>query len=350
MVDPKDPCASSDRDGDGFGTDDACPQKDCDDSNIGVRPGAPEACNALDDDCDQEVDEELGEGSCGAGPCRRTAPFCENGRPSVCTPAAGSPEICNGQDDDCDGTPDDGLSGESCGVGACARSSTCENGSFTPCTPGPPAGESCNRVDDDCDGVLDNGFRAAVDNGTYTTLAMFHSSCDGSGERMGPSCNAAMHRYCAQRGCSTSGFGPLENSGDIAIVGCVTADPAIDVPYAELATHHPPCDGTNQRIGPDCNAAIHRYCASKGYASGYGPVEGGSSSALIVCLSTAQATVVGTTYTVLMTHHDGCTAGTRIGPACNAAINRFCASTGHTTGYGPVENFGDGATVTCVRP
>jgi hypothetical protein len=167
---------------------------------------------------------------------------------------------------------------------------------------------------------------------------------------MGPDCNAAINRWCASQGCATSGFGPLENSGDLAVLGCVAAEPGRDVAWSELAAKHGPCNGSDERIGPNCNAAIHRWCAANGYASGFGPVELGANAARIVCLASGAATVVGTTYSVLSQHHDGCTASTRIGPACNAAISRFCSASGFTTGYGPVENSGDTAVVTCVSP
>ncbi len=52
LVDPK----SADADGDGYADD-----VDCDDADIAVNPGASEACNAADDDCDADVDE----GACG---------------------------------------------------------------------------------------------------------------------------------------------------------------------------------------------------------------------------------------------------------------------------------------------
>jgi len=59
-----------DGDGDGFAADDATPvsacvapsashvtqRGDCDDTEMGVFPGASESCNAMDDDCDGEVD------------------------------------------------------------------------------------------------------------------------------------------------------------------------------------------------------------------------------------------------------------------------------------------------------
>jgi hypothetical protein len=343
-----DPCLDSDRDGDGFGTDPSCGQIDCDDRNPSIYPGGAEACNNLDDDCDGMRDEELGEGSCGRGACRRTAPFCVAGRPSACVPGTGSAETCNNVDDDCDGMTDEEIMGTTCGVGACARTAGCTMGMPEACVPGEPGTESCNRTDDDCDGTVDNGFRAEAVNSTYTELRMRHAGCDGSSQRLGSDCNAAMHRFCAQRGCTTSGFGPLENSGDTSFVGCVAAEPGRDVTYATLAQHHDVCDGTRERIGPNCNAAIHRYCNSQGFVSGFGPAEQGPSSALVICLRSGAATVVNTTYSVLVTHHGGCTQTSRIGSDCNAAINRFCVSQGFVTGYGPVENSGDVAVVTCV--
>ena len=58
---------------------------------------------------------------------------------------------------------------------------------------------------------------------------------------------------------------------------------------------------------------------------------------------------IDTTYTELGRSHAGCTRAARWGSDCNAAIHRYCTGRGFATGYGPVENNGDYAAVVCVR-
>jgi len=43
----------NDQDGDGYEA-----SEDCDDTNAAINPGAEEVCDALDNDCDEEIDEE----------------------------------------------------------------------------------------------------------------------------------------------------------------------------------------------------------------------------------------------------------------------------------------------------
>jgi len=75
----------------------------------GEMPIGGEACNGEDEDCDGEIDEDLGDFSCGIGACRRTVKACVAGTVSACIP--GAPEAqtdgCNGEDDDCDGAVDE---------------------------------------------------------------------------------------------------------------------------------------------------------------------------------------------------------------------------------------------------
>jgi hypothetical protein len=325
----------------------------CTGGGLGMCVPPVESCNGSDDDCDSLADDgfECRQGSsstctasCGTIGMRTCGATCAW---TACTPPA---ETCNGLDEDCDSVVDDGF--------ACARSTsgscttTCGSSGTRTCSASctwsacsAPA-ESCNGSDDDCDGLTDEGFRVAVVRASYATdLAAHHPPCNGTTQIMGPDCNAAIHRWCASRGCTNSGFGPDEHGGGGADVTCLSAN-VRNTTYTELSTHHGGCDGVAQRIGTDCNAAIHRYCASIGMTSGFGPVENSGDFADVTCVPYSVVVVTG--YSTLVTHHSGCNATTRIGPDCNAAIHRFCRAMGHESGWGPVENTGDTAVVTCV--
>jgi len=184
------------------GSYDAPQGGDCNDADPAVHPGAAEACNARDDDCDGATDEE-GASGCrdyyldadadGHGVewpaprclCAPDAPSgytavvgddCDDGRSGVYPGAA---EACDGLDNDCDGaTDEDGASGcrnyyfdaDADGHGVQTPAPRCL------CAPDAPSGytavvgddcddarpdvhpgaqEACNGRDDDCDGTRD---------------------------------------------------------------------------------------------------------------------------------------------------------------------------------------------------
>jgi hypothetical protein len=213
------------------------------------------------------------------------------------------------------------------------------------------AAETCNGADDDCDGVTDDGFRAVVQNTTYSSMYLRWGMCDGGTQLIGPECNATIHRFCwtATPSCATSGFGPVESAGDSVSVTCVIAPPAIDATFPALQAIHSGCDGFVQHAGPDCNAAINRYCRDRGYVSGFGPVENSYPTAWVVCVSSATAVYVNATYTTLSAYQWMCTGSyERWGLYCNSAIHNYCRALGHASGFGPVENSGDNADVICV--
>ncbi|MDF1566090.1 MAG: MopE-related protein [Deltaproteobacteria bacterium] len=146
-----------------------------------------EVCNALDDDCDGQTDEDatwadkgtvctVGQGICQASGTLR----CDTANPAgptVCsaTPGAAGVEVCNGLDDDCDGlTDEDALwtdKGAICtsGVGQCTTTGTrgCDPANpagptICSATPGAAGTEICNGLDDDCDGSTDEDAQWAT--------------------------------------------------------------------------------------------------------------------------------------------------------------------------------------------
>ncbi len=119
----------------------------------------PEICDGLDNDCDKQVDEELGVEACGLGVCLHTVQLCVQGQPQECDPMEGAkPEACDGLDNDCNGLVDDGLGSSSCGKGVCEHQvDLCADGVPQLCDPLEGAGvEICNGLDDDCNGVDDD--------------------------------------------------------------------------------------------------------------------------------------------------------------------------------------------------
>ncbi len=140
---------------------------DCDDSDSGVFPGAVELCDGADDDCDTLIDDGWdldADGVTSCGPDGDAALVADNDcDDGVATTYPGAPELCNGVDDDCDlsagpGEVDVDGDGEMICEGDCDDASPAVNTS---------AIEACNIIDDNCDGAVDEGFDVDVD--TVTT-------------------------------------------------------------------------------------------------------------------------------------------------------------------------------------
>jgi hypothetical protein len=102
-----------------------------------------EACNGLDDDGDDRIDEDVPLGDLcevvgGLGVCAGGRNICVDGA-LLCRPTQeSSPEVCDGLDNDCDGRINEDV------LNRCGD-----------CGEEPP--EVCNQLDDDCDGAVDEG-------------------------------------------------------------------------------------------------------------------------------------------------------------------------------------------------
>ena len=200
----------------GFVLDDT----DCDDAESTTNPGAPEYCDAVDNDCDGSIDEDdavdtstwfldgdgdgYGRASVSVQTCDAPSGYvgndtdCDDGASAI---NPGASEVCNGVDDDCDGDADDADSsldsttatswytdGDGDGYGAPASEVLqCDAPSGTiavggDCDDGtsavnPGASEVCNEIDDDCDGDVDDAD-STVDVSTGDT---FFEDDDGDG-------------------------------------------------------------------------------------------------------------------------------------------------------------------------
>ena len=187
---PDDLCV--DGDGDGWGIGPSCLGRDCDDTSGDVNPAADEACNGVDDDCDDEVDESIvGEGvDCETGflgVCGAGIRVCDDGLFECQARSTPVVEACNDLDDDCDGEIDEGDDGaplaEACydgpedtrGQGRCVDGvRTCARGDFSSCSGQVlPTDELCNGRDDNCD--------RAIDEATAVDAPVFYADDDGDG-------------------------------------------------------------------------------------------------------------------------------------------------------------------------
>ena len=164
---------------------------DCDDTLAAVFPGAAETCNGVDDDCDGVVDEDVpGCGSadcrdddrdgwavCGDGcapPVGVACGDCDDGDPLR---HPGAVEACNGRDENCDGVADDGLprttwfaDGDGDGAGRdTATETTCDGAApagyaaeggdcdDADASVYPGAMETCDGIDNDCASATADG-------------------------------------------------------------------------------------------------------------------------------------------------------------------------------------------------
>ena len=161
-------CVDDDADGDGFSSD------DCDDADPAVHPGATEACDLIDSDCDGSLlDDEPDLDGDGLPDCADTdadgdghtilGGDCDDADPAR---HPGSTEACDAVDSDCNGSIVDSFSDlDADGTPDCIdpdvdgdgtpAASDCDDESAV-VYPGAP--ELCDPTDSDCDGSLVDEF------------------------------------------------------------------------------------------------------------------------------------------------------------------------------------------------
>ena len=276
--------SESDNDNDGWTQEEG----DCDDLDPDVHPSATEACNGIDDDCDQAVDEGFDGDSdgytvCGAdGEPGTEDDDCDDADDAI---HPGQDEVeCDGEDNDCDEATPDGPDGDGDGANVCMDCDdtdpdlnlddadgdgvdTCtgdcddtdetlngnddDGDTYTTCDGDcdddngdvwPGAEEICDGLDDDCDGAVPDdevdgdgdGHLACAecddaDAGTYPGAPEL---CDG----LDNDCDGAVP------GDEVDGDG----DGFLACAECDDADATAYPGAAEL------CDGVDN----DCDGAV----------------------------------------------------------------------------------------------
>ena len=223
-----------DADGDGYGTDatpaTACDQPsgfeavpgDCDDGDGDIHPDATEVCNAIEDDCDELVDDDDGDLDSSTGTewfadtdadghgdpdasvqlCTQPSGYaadaddCDDGDAAV---SPGGEELCDGIDNDCDGDTDeddatdvttwyadadgDGYGDPDVTTATCDQPSGYEDDAEdcddADADANPAEDEICDEIDNDCDGLVDDAD-TNLDTST-ATIWYLDSDDDGFG-------------------------------------------------------------------------------------------------------------------------------------------------------------------------
>ena len=246
----------ADADGDGFGNPSASQSScvtlagyvtnntDCNDASSLIKPTAIEICNAVDDNCNGQINEGLvfvnyyldsDFDGYGAGTAQSSCiPLgnsyvtnnldCNNANAAI---RPGATETCNGIDDNCNTLIDEGLTfvnyyidtdGDGYGAGPATNSCTPIIGNYVTnnldCNNAiaairPGATETCNGIDDNCNTLIDDGI----------TFVNYYIDTDFDGYGAGIAINA----------CSSPGSGYVINNLD-----CNNTNAAIRPGAAEI--------------------------------------------------------------------------------------------------------------------
>jgi hypothetical protein len=236
-----------------------------------------DACNGLDDDCDNKIDEDFVPQDCSTN-CGVGQTQCVNGQ-IVCnsTPAT-TDDTCNGIDDDCDGKIDEdwvcdssanctGANCCTCGTGTTCEINKCINGQVTCTTTQQISPEQCNCLDDDCDGHVDENVTCGAGGSCVDCQCAF--PC-GDGEfpcPMGKKCDksTSTQGYCVTDpcygvNCQPDGQGNQQtcvpNPSIPTMAQCVTTCSTVTCPANQV------CVGSTGMCAPNDCTTFPQMCAA----------------------------------------------------------------------------------------
>jgi hypothetical protein len=211
---------------------------DCDDGDLALNPGATEACNAKDDDCDgatDSADPSLSRPACEnqLGVCfgaSKPAALCSSGAWAACQAATYSAYSgdfepagetrCDNRDNDCDGSTDGAAA-----AGACADSTACTTDS---CSGGACQHQqiSCDDADicttDGCD--AQNGCTHTIAAGSAcddSSLCTLNDKCTSTGACRGTPKMCADDNLCTDDTCLPA-TGECQHSNNSFTQSCYT--------------------------------------------------------------------------------------------------------------------------------
>ena len=224
--------------------DGSADEDDCAPFDPASFPEAAEVCDSKDNNCNGQVDEDLGITTCGVGECEHTVFNCSGGLPQFCNAEEGvGPEECDGLDNDCDGDVDEELGSTTCGLGECVHTEfNCAGGVPQVCDPMAGAGiEKCDLLDNDCDGDVDEAADGAACDWFY-----LDSDGDGYGTADDSKC------LCEPEGDYDSQTpGDCDDDDPELITACFIIGDGSDGELAVAETFNVNTDATGDRLYPD---------------------------------------------------------------------------------------------------
>ncbi len=243
-------------------------------------------------------------------------------------------------DGDGHGDPASTIQGCAAPSGYVASSDDCDDGKAHA---HPGAEEVCDGVDNDCNGKVDELPKVAEHTLAFADVPPCTTSDMAS-------CKRGAFEWCrARSACFTGGFGPVElgpTSGTFVCVG----DGTLTSGWADANAAQPACASDAMASKRVCESAVHRAGASKGFVSAILQTHApGDWQILGLPASRAQA-FHGLVWNDLTSKHPPCKPGAEDSWACNAASHRFCQSKGFVSGYGPVEYNPTSVSVVCIKP